>query len=700
MKFLKRASVLFLTVIILALSLPSAKVTAKADADMYYGKKMLSRMSKGTDLVKVYEALVSGCDSLEEVIYVPDGISLNYDQLITIYTMFYADYPEYFWIAKGTPGYYGPKSDIVAIMPIYATDNYGFGKFDNLATARQRYNNKITELTSGLADKSDYEKSIILHDRLCATSTYYAGENHQNAYGALVQGKAVCNGYARAYQHLLKTVGIPAWYVSGTSRNIGHAWNLVKIDGEWYYSDTTWDDTDDNFDFFDCVYQYMNITTAALLKDHTIDPEFIALVPNATATAANYYVKEDLIFSSFDTNRLASAIARNKDNMAQACVIGDYNAFYNQFYQNTDSIVYYLRSTDDYSYKDIMLKFEDSDTYIFVVDFDVKISCSHIYDNNCDDTCNSCGTYRTPSPHKYTNAYDETCNVCGEVREATPLEWEISVAKTGVYSLKPNSKYTGSFSIDKIIVSDKSGNEVKYNESKGGFPLLAELDYTVKFRYDCSDEIIGEIIWTKTLITDTIFSDTLTTEQGGWYNDAVTYAVGSGLVTGYGGTDKFGTADNIQRQDFVVILARMAGVDLANYQSDRVSFADVPSGAYYEKAILWAADCGITTGYNDGTNRFGVGDKITREQLVTFLYRYAKYQNGGISPEISNNAAEKAAAYPDFASVTDYAEEAIIWALDKGVISGKGGTHIAPAGNALRCEIAQIMYNIFLNDIF
>ena len=93
--------------------------------------------------------------------------------------------------------------------------------------------------------------------------------------------------------------------------------------------------------------------------------------------------------------------------------------------------------------------------------------------------------------------------------------------------------------------------------------------------------------------------------------------------------------------------------------------------------------------------KFGVGDMITREQIVTFLYRYAKYKG----MDVENLSDTKAKKYPDFNIVSDFSKDAIIWAIDKGVINGKSG-YIAPQGNAQRCEIAQIMYNIFLKDIF
>ena len=186
----------------------------------------------------------------------------------------------------------------------------------------------------------------------------------------------------------------------------------------------------------------------------------------------------------------------------------------------------------------------------------------------------------------------------------------------------------------------------------------------------------------------TIFPDTA---NNGWYSNAVRYVYENGIMSGYS-NGKFGTSDGIQRQDFLVMLARYDGVDLTQYEYD-CNMPDVARDSYYESAVNWGVEKGITTGYESG--KFGVGDKITREQLVTFLYRYAKYKN----IEVENVTDTKAKAFPDYNKVTDFAEAPIIWAIDKGVINGKSG-YIAPQGNAQRCEIAQIMYNIFQKDIF
>ncbi len=334
---------------------------------------------------------------------------------------------------------------------------------------------------------------------------------------------------------------------------------------------------------------------------------------------------------------------------------------------------------------------------------------THIYNNSCDRDCNICGTSRTPSDHVYNNACDSNCNICGEVRTVPEHEyddyfdgtcnicgesrdiytWEIVVDDTGVYNITPNIALDY-FNKDSIVIVDKSGATVKYNESKCGWPLVENKRYMLIPNFEVEDYV--SLRWNLIKKADTIFPDT---SASGWYNDAVTYAVGAGIMGGYN-NGKFGTSDSIQRQDFLVMLARLDGVNLDNYKY-KSSFPDVARNSYYEAAVNWGAENGIVTGYQNG--KFGVGDKVTREQLVTFLYRYAKYKDYDYS-YTNNRETVVSGQYKDFKKVSGFAKQPILWAIEKGVISGKTNTTIVPQGNAQRCEVAKIMYNIYLNDIF
>ena len=273
------------------------------------------------------------------------------------------------------------------------------------------------------------------------------------------------------------------------------------------------------------------------------------------------------------------------------------------------------------------------------------------------------------------------------------VTWDnVTVSETGVYDIIVSYDNTADRNeIANIqgpiaVIYDKNGNAIKYNSEKRGYPLVSGENYTVV----AYNFVIRYSLFRRSY---TIFPDTSKTA---WYNDAVTYAVGAGIMSGYN-NGNFGTSDSIQRQDFLVMLARLDGVELEEYNYDCWKFSDVGRNSYYEAAVNWGAANGIVTGYQNG--KFGVGDKVTREQLVTFLYRYADYK-GYDSSYSSNRQNIVSSRYRDYKNVSSFAKSPVLWALEKGVISGKTNTTIVPQGNAQRCEVAKIMYNIYLNDVF
>ena len=177
-------------------------------------------------------------------------------------------------------------------------------------------------------------------------------------------------------------------------------------------------------------------------------------------------------------------------------------------------------------------------------------------------------------------------------------------------------------------------------------------------------------------------------QRNAWYYNAVEFAVAKGYFSG-NGDGTFAPGKNITRQDFVVVLSRIAGADLSKY-SGKTNFTDVPSNAYYAKAIHWATNNGIISGYNATT--FGVGDSLTREQLVTILSRYAQKKGVNVTPDAV--ALAKMNTYSDANKINPYMKNAVAWALANKVISGMNETTIAPQGNATRAQVAAILMNI------
>ncbi len=170
--------------------------------------------------------------------------------------------------------------------------------------------------------------------------------------------------------------------------------------------------------------------------------------------------------------------------------------------------------------------------------------------------------------------------------------------------------------------------------------------------------------------------------MGDWYYDAVKYNFERGYITGYS-NGTFGPSNNIQRQDFVLILARIAGADLSAYEGKNGGFSDVQAGAYYASAVAWAKDKGIVTGYS--ADNFGVGTYITREQISLILCRYLGGEASGDVDTILN-------AYPDGGNTSPWAKAGVAWAVENGIIGNSD--YLNPNGNAGRAEVAQIIYNM------
>lgn len=166
--------------------------------------------------------------------------------------------------------------------------------------------------------------------------------------------------------------------------------------------------------------------------------------------------------------------------------------------------------------------------------------------------------------------------------------------------------------------------------------------------------------------------------NGEWYTEAVAYNAEKGFITGYK-NGNFGPADKLQRQDFIVILARIEEAGLDSY--NECALGDVDMSAYYGKSVAWAVANDIIKGYENG--KFGVGDPITREQVAVILYSFTGRPDKGSESAI--------AGFADKDSISSFAKDAMIWAVNNGVITGKDAKTLAPTDTASRAEIATII---------
>lgn len=166
-----------------------------------------------------------------------------------------------------------------------------------------------------------------------------------------------------------------------------------------------------------------------------------------------------------------------------------------------------------------------------------------------------------------------------------------------------------------------------------------------------------------------------------WYYSYVKYVFEKGLMTGLSDT-VFAPTEEVARAQAALILYRIGGETPSEY---RPVFPDVPEGVWFTDAIIWANSRGILTGY-ENTGLFGPGDTMNREQLVTMLYRYAKYQGYDVSD------SKELSGYQDAAYVSSFAEDAMKWAVGAGIITGKyNETVLDPQGCAARAECAAVI---------
>lgn len=194
---------------------------------------------------------------------------------------------------------------------------------------------------------------------------------------------------------------------------------------------------------------------------------------------------------------------------------------------------------------------------------------------------------------------------------------------------------------------------------------------------------IGSVTGGKKPDTDVRLPFTDVSRTSWFYADAA-FVYEKGL---FSGTDSstFSPDASMTRAMLVTVLYRLEGQPAVTGNS---SFADVKSGVYYERAVIWAAANGIVTG--TGSASFSPDAKVTREQLAAILYRYAQYR------KLDPSANAKLNGFSDADNVSGYASAALGWAVVEGLVNGASG-RLMPKGNATRAQVAAIFHRFVEN---
>ncbi len=194
----------------------------------------------------------------ERVFLTKDGTGVS-ENVNLAYTAVSVDHPEIFWLS----GEY-------QILTLNNEEFYVLIKYEIDETTRdgqvEALHSKVDTILAQTEDMTSFEKERFFHDYLCDNVVYTGDgvDTRYTAFGALVNGKAVCEGYSRAMQLLCKSAGINCSLIKGIADEQSHMWNVVEISGEWYELDVTWDDLDDG----KVRYKYFNLTSSEMRGDH------------------------------------------------------------------------------------------------------------------------------------------------------------------------------------------------------------------------------------------------------------------------------------------------------------------------------------------------------------------------------------------------------------------------------------------------
>lgn len=256
-----------------------------------YGYNTLSDDEK-----EVYDKLLAAIYNVESK--VDFGKEIKAETYTKVFTMLYFQETQLFWFL----GRYDLDEFKSGTSPT-ATLQYNSNK-DAVGAMQAEVDAKVKEVTSAFpANATTVDKLKVIHDFLARNNTFNKDPVAQTIYGAIVMGQSQCEGYAKSIGYLCDVSGIENLLIVGTNdKELSHAWNMVKIDNEWYNIDVTWDDPEGHDDPSFVLHNYFNVTDAEILNiSHFQDLETTGFTPpKATATKANYFINYKLYASSAD----------------------------------------------------------------------------------------------------------------------------------------------------------------------------------------------------------------------------------------------------------------------------------------------------------------------------------------------------------------------------------------------------------------
>ncbi len=273
----------------------------------------------------------------------------------------------------------------------------------------------------------------------------------------------------------------------------------------------------------------------------------------------------------------------------------------------------------------------------------------------------------------------------------TPTSYSISISDTdgGTITISPKTANKDKivtitavpdegYKLDTLSVSDKNGNQIEFTKK-------TDTEYTFKMP---ASKVTVNATFSKVIAAPKPSSMLLTdVSENAWYYNAVKYVYENGMMQGISDIE-FAPTEAMNRAMIVTVLHRLENTPETTSTNQ---FADVESNQWYTDSVQWAFENDIVNGYS--SDRFVPMDNVTREQLAVILYNYTNYKGG------NTDIVGDLTAFQDADNTSNWAKNAISWAVSAGLLSGKGDGILDPKGTATRAEVAQILMNYCIKVI-
>lgn len=240
-------------------------------------------------------------------------LGLDEQHIDRIFQCVLNDHPEIFYVDGYTYTKYSRGDKTVGIV---FDGKYQYAREEVLRRKQEIEQAAEAILAEIDAQASEYDKVKYVFETLIRNTEYdLQAPDNQNIYSVFSGRASVCQGYAKATQYLLNRLGVECTMVQGIVDGEGHAWNLVRVDGSYYYVDTTWGDASyrleegmDSSQMPEINYDYLCVTTEQLLVTHI--PESIVPMPECVDNAANYYVRQGALFTDYNREQMQMLFTR------------------------------------------------------------------------------------------------------------------------------------------------------------------------------------------------------------------------------------------------------------------------------------------------------------------------------------------------------------------------------------------------------